>query len=403
MRLPPRAVALAGLARLCEPPVSAIVGSFVDGISPEEAWAAIAGRTAPTEVLAAVAPRLGSVAAADLEVRALDDLRIASDVGATIFGPGDRDWPGESFEPLQWVAPYDKCTHAWSPLALYRRGDSWPIRPRSGVAVVGSRAATPYGVRVATELSASAVDDGFTVISGAAFGIDAAAHRGALHGGAAHGGSAGLEQLTGATVAVLACGIDRAYPAAHRALIDMIAFDGSVVSEYPPGAVPARHRFLVRNRLIAAFAEVTVVVEAGRRSGSLNTATSAASLGRTVVAIPGPVTSAMSTGCHELIRDGKASLVASWADIRPLLGPIAAGANPNRIGTRATDGLDLVAARVYEALPARGGVVVDAIAVEAALHVNDVIGALAVLRTDGLVERRDGLWGRVPHPSGAPA
>src|SRR5690606_9795532 len=98
--------------------------------------------------------------------------------------------------------------------------------------------------------------------------------------------------------------------------------DGAVVTEYPPGSVPARHRFLVRNRLIAALAEVTVVVEAGRRSGSLNTATTAANLGRGVAAVPGPITSAMSSGCHDLIRDGKAVLVTSWPDVRGLMGPL---------------------------------------------------------------------------------
>lgn len=392
---PERSVALAGLARLCEPPVAEAVGEFVAGVGAEAAWAAIVARAAPAAVLKSVAPRLGSSSRAALEAAARDDLRRAADAGAHIFGPGDDDWPGQCFEPLQWVAPYDKCAHAWSPLALYRRGDYWPTRPSGGVAVVGSRAATSYGIRVAAELAACAVADGRTVVSGAAFGIDAASHRGALRSGTAGSGAAD------ATVAVLACGIDRAYPSAHRSLIDAISGDGSVISEYPPGAVPARHRFLVRNRIIAALAEATVVVEAGRRSGSLNTATTAANLGRTVAAIPGPVNSAMSLGCHDLIRDRKAELVTSWTDVRGLLGPITAGENPHRTGTRATDGLDLVTSRVYEALPTRGGAVADTIAIEAALDTADVIGALAVLRTDGLAERRDGLWIRAAHAPGA--
>lgn len=393
-----RAVALAGLLRLCEPPVTMAVGAFVDTVGAQDAWAAITSRCAPAEVLRAAAPRLGSADAAELDARARDDLRLAADVGARVSGPGDDDWPGECFEPLQWVAPYESCKSAWSPLALYRRGVSWPTSPRNTVAVVGSRAATPYGVRVASELSAMAAQEGCTVVSGAAFGIDAAAHRGALSRDREwHGGG------SGATIAALACGIDRVYPTAHRALIESISHDGSVISEYPPGTVPARHRFLVRNRIIAAFAEATVVVEAGRRSGSLNTATTAVNLGRTVAAVPGPVTSAMSLGCHDLIREHKASLVASWREVRQLMGPIVPDDNPHRRGTRVTDGLDLVAGRVYDALPSRGGVVVDAIAAEASLAAADVIGALAILQTDGLVERRDGLWVRSMTGSGAPA
>lgn len=385
-----RKVALAGLARLCEPPVSGVVGAFVDALGAEDAWAAIIRRRAPAEILHAVAPRLLGDCA-DLDARARDDVDLAGAVGADVFGPGDDDWPEDCFEPLQWVPPYEQCGHAWSPLALYRRGDRWPTRPRGNVAVVGSRAATPYGDRIAAGLAADVVDAGYAVISGAAFGIDAAAHRGALHGdpGSAASGA-------GTTVAVLACGIDRSYPLAHRALIDTIGIAGAVVTEYPPGCAPARYRFLVRNRLIAAFAEATVVVEAGRRSGSLNTATTAANLGRLVAAVPGPVSSAMSVGCHDLIRDGKAALVTSWADVRGLVGPLEPAANPHRVGHGALDGLDLVASRVHEALPARGGAIVEKIAVDAALPVADDIGALAVLRTGGLAERRDGLWWRAP-------
>lgn len=384
---PRRMVALAGLARLCEPPVPGLLGEFVASLGAEDAWAVIARGQAPREILRVVEPRLRGDAA-ELEACARDDLRRAATVGADILGPGDDDWPEESFAPLQWVAPYEQCGHAWSPLALYRRGGHVPVRPPGSVAIVGSRASTPYGERLAGELAADAVDSGCTVVSGAAFGIDASAHRGALHADPHSPGS------RAATVAVLACGIDRAYPVAHRALIDAIGVEGAVVSEYPPGCVPARYRFLVRNRLIAALAEATVVVEAGRRSGSLNTATTAANLGRTVAAVPGPVTSAMSTGCHDLIRDGKAALATSWADVRSLLGPLAPAANPHRAARDALDGLDLVASRVHEALPARGGALVETIAVEAALPVGDVIGALAVLHTDGLARRKDGLWWR---------
>lgn len=385
----PRAVALAGLARLCEPPVSALVGAFVDSLGAEAAWRAIIHRQVPDEILRALAPRLGDEPRA-LVARAREDLRRAAAVGADIIGPGDDDWPAESFAPLQWVPPYEQCGHAWSPLALYRRGGAVPTQPRGTVAIVGSRAATPYGARIAADMAADAVDAGCTVASGAAFGIDAAAHRGALHGDTPRGAAAGAVP----TLAVLACGIDRAYPIAHRALIDTIGVDGAVVTEYPPGSVPARHRFLVRNRLIAALAEVTVVVEAGRRSGSLNTATTAANLGRGVAAVPGPITSAMSSGCHDLIRDGKAVLVASWPDVRGLMGPLTPSEAPRHGAGGRLDGLDLVSSRVHDALPARGGALVEVIAAEAALPVADVMGALAVLHTEGLARKKDGLWCR---------
>ena len=151
------------------------------------------------------------------------------------------------------------------------------------VAIVGSRASTAYGEHVAGELGHQLAERGWTVVSGGAFGIDAAAHRGALAAEAP-------------TVAVLACGVDRPYPAAHGALLHRIAETGLLVSEWPPGAAPHRHRFLVRNRLIAALTRGTVVVEAAARSGAQATARRARKLGRQVLVVPGPVTSAMSVG-----------------------------------------------------------------------------------------------------------
>lgn len=386
-----REIALAGLVRISEPPVAAALGQFVEGVGAEEAWQALITRAAPDNVLASVGPRLQGNGRAELLAQAQADLDRAAEVGARITGPGDQDWPADCFEQLQWVPPYDDCRRAWSPVALYRRGPAWPVAPGGAIAIVGSRAATSYGVHVATELAADAIADGYTVVSGAAFGIDAAAHRGSLS----------LADGPGVTVAVLACGIDRAYPVAHRSLIDAVGQVGGVVSEYPPGGVPARHRFLVRNRIIAAFAELTVVVEAGRRSGSLNTATTAGRLGRTVAAIPGPVTSALSMGCHELVRDGKASLVGSWRDVRQLLGPIAVDPVSHRRGSRPTDGLDLITGRVHEALPARGAASVDALSAEADMPAADVIGALATLHVRGLAVRQGGLWSRA-HGDRAP-
>ena len=195
-----------------------------------------------------------------------------------------RGWIGAAIRPARGdLAP---------PIALWVRGPGvLDELCDQAAAIVGARAATGYGLHVAGELGAGLATAGFTVVSGAAIGVDGAAHRGALAAG-------------GPNVAVLACGIDRSYPAAHEALLDRIAATGVVLSEYPPGSVPARHRFLVRNRLIAGLAAGTVVVEAGLRSGAQRTAADARSLGRPVMAVPGPVTSGRSAGCHRMIREG---------------------------------------------------------------------------------------------------
>ena len=226
----------------------------------------------------------------------------------TLRGPGcsvpeDPAWPHGALAActLSGVAALAP------PVALWVRG------PRSAhelsdraVAVVGARAATGYGTHLAGEFGAGLAAAGTTVVSGAAIGIDGAAHRGAL-------------AADGATVAVLACGVDRAYPAGHATLLQRIAATGLVVSEYPPGSVPARHRFLVRNRLIAALGGGTVVVEAALRSGAQRTAIDTETLGRLVMAVPGPVTSGPSAGCHQLIRDG-ALLVTSVGDVLEAVG-----------------------------------------------------------------------------------
>jgi DNA processing protein len=235
------------------------------------------------------------------------------------------------------------------------------------------------------------------VVSGAAFGIDTAAHRSALQ---VVRSSAGAQRSV--TVAVLACGIDRAYPEANRDLLDFIVRFGSVVSEYPPGTVPARHRFLVRNRLIAAFGAGTVVVEAGRRSGTLSTAAAAEQLGRLVMAVPGPVTSAMSVGCHLLLADRFAQLVTGSDDVLAALGRSGRavvgagdGAVPGEDPRHPTDGLEPEAARVYDAFPTRGSVSVQELVVESGLPVAAVIGSLAVLQMHALADQDGPLWRRI--------
>lgn len=212
--------------------------------------------------------------------------------------PGDLEWP-QQLNDL--TAP---------PLGLYVRGEAdLRILALCSVAIVGSRAASAYGVRVAAELAADLSERGWSVISGAAFGIDGAAHRGALAVG-------------GVTAAVLANGVDEAYPRAHTDLIRRISESGVLVSEVPPGSHPTRARFLTRNRVIAALTRGTVVVEAAERSGSLRTAAQAEELIRVVMAVPGPVDSPSSAGAHRWIADRRAELVTSASDVIELVGSL---------------------------------------------------------------------------------
>ncbi len=270
-----------------------------------------------------------------------------------------------------------------APIALWVRGSgALAERCDQAAAIVGARAATGYGLHMAGELGAGLAAAGFTVVSGAAIGIDGAAHRGAL-------------AAAGPTVAVLACGVDRSYPAAHEALLELIAAEGLVVSEYPPGSVPARHRFLVRNRLIAGLAAGTVVVEAGLRSGAQRTAADARALGRPVMAVPGPATSGRSAGCHGMIRDG-AILVTRVEEVLEEVGRIGQylAEDPPAGGARPTDGLSALAAVVHDALPARAAHGVAWLAAEAGVPPNAVRAALDELVRRELVEHVGGRWQR---------
>jgi DNA processing protein len=300
------------------------------------------------------------------------DLRRLTEVDGRLICPGDAEWP----EAVDDLGPR-------RPLVLWVRGhqDLTQVLSRA-VAVVGSRAATGYGSHVSAELGASLCDRGWTVVSGAAYGIDACAHKGALAAG-------------GPTVAVLACGVDVTYPAGHRALLERIAEEGSIVSELPPRESPMRGRFLVRNRLIAALTRGTVIVEAGPRSGALNTASEAIALVRPVLAVPGPVTSAMSVGVHQLVRKGMAVLVTNAAEVVDAVGRIGDDlASEARGPVHPRDGLDPEVARVLDALPQRGSRDVDTIAVRAGLATDSVLAALGNLRGAGWVERVSGGWRR---------
>ncbi|MBD0291989.1 MAG: DNA-protecting protein DprA [Jiangellaceae bacterium] len=299
-------------------------------------------------------------------------LRHGALVNARFLCPGDAEWPAD-------VAALELTDDSGArpgppPLGLWVRGDPdlAAVTDRS-VAVVGARAATEYGVRVAVDLAAEFAAAGWSVLSGAAYGVDAAAHRGALAAG-------------GMTVAVLACGVDQFYPSANTTLLQRVAAEGLVVSELPPGSHPTRQRFLARNRLIAAMTRGTVVVEAATRSGALNTANWAGDIGRPVAAVPGPVTSSMSAGCHELVRTGAAMLVSSAAEVVDLVGDLGtdAAADPVR-ETRPWDQLGPDAREVMEAMPARRIVTVDSICLDTGMSAARCLGALAELSLAGMV------------------
>jgi DNA processing protein len=276
--------AVCGLLQVLSP--AELVASIRSGSIPASVTGVPGGLPAASAILRHCRSRLHSVPAdAGLAGSQQQDARLIC--------PGDQDWPVQ-LEDLGAAQPY----------ALWVRGTAG-LRSlcQRAVAIVGSRAATAYGAHIATQIAASLSGQGWTIVSGAAYGIDAAAHHGALV-------AAG-----GATIAVLACGVDHAYPRGHVDLLASIAAHGAVISEYPPGQLPQRRRFLARNRLIAALTAGTVVVEAELRSGALNTARHARGLGRPTMTVPGPVTSSASGGCHQLIRDGQATCITCAADV----------------------------------------------------------------------------------------
>lgn len=361
---PSERLARVGWSRLAEP-ADPVATRLIAEFGAVEAWDAV--RHSDSPVLDRFRARLSSVEPAR-------DLALADKLDAQVVCPGDPHWPC-GLNDLE-SPPY--CLWVRGPLPLR------PAMDRS-VAVVGARAATSYGEFVAAQLAADLVDRGMTVVSGAAFGIDAAAHRGAL-------------SVDGPTVAVLAGGVDRPYPAAHRELIARIAQTGAVVAETAPGGAPMKARFLHRNRLIATATQATVVVEAGLRSGSRHTASTAAAHHRVVAAVPGPVTSMTSAGCHEMVRSGMAVLVTDVADVLELAGGYdARSAVPNRRGPeRSEDTVAREDLQVYDALPLRAGRPVERIAVTAGTSITQAQAALGRLLMSGHAVRTDRGWRRSP-------
>lgn len=362
--------AWAYLSRVAESPC-ADLADLVGAVGPQEA----AERIRRGEVAPGLAARTESRRDIDC---AAEDMEILHRRGGRLVTPDDDEWPVLAFAALGGAPLRDKA-EGRPPLALWAVG---PVRLDEvcgrAAAIVGTRACTTYGEHVAADLSAGLVERDVTVVSGGAYGIDGAAHRAALAG-------------EGITVAVLAGGIDVLYPAGHSALLHRISQHGVLLTEYPPGIRPARHRFLTRNRLVAALGSATVVVEAGVRSGAASTAAWARALGRVVCAVPGPVTSSASAGCHELLRSG-AELVTRAEEIIEIVGSAGELALELPRPTGALDRLSDAEKQVYEALPGRGVRTPDQIAVAAGLPATSVLGPLAMLEIAGLVERHEGRW-----------
>jgi DNA processing protein len=381
-------LAAAYLSRVAEP-ASVPLWMFVQHYGYPAAAAAVRAGDVPAEVASCTEARRSL---ADPET----DLAAAERSGIRLVTPADADWPHFAFAALQAtaqrrVAQWQAGVRARSqrgelipPLALWVRGSA-PLATVGlrSVAVVGSRAATAYGEHIASEFSYGLAQRDVVVVSGGAYGIDAAAHRGALAAG-------------GCSVLVSAGGLDRPYPTGHRHLYDRTAEQGLLVSERPPGSAPHRQRFLSRNRLIAALGTATLVVEAAHRSGALNSAGYARDLGRPVLAVPGPVTSAMSSGCHRLIQreEDPARLVTSVAEVLSYCGSaeLESGDGDARAdgaaasSQRAYDGLDLVARSVLDGFPSRGRSATEAeLSRLSGQPISQVIAALPVLQGAGLI------------------
>lgn len=342
-------------------PGDADAGRLIETLGPVEALAWLGAETAAGLADAGLADAVDRWRPRIRQIDTPLHLRQAARFGARLVVPGDPEWP---------TGLDDLGVHA--PTTLWVRGDAGLLgRLDRSIAIVGARAATGYGEHVTVEVASGLVDRGFAIVSGAAFGIDGAAHRAALASG-------------GSTVAFLAGGVDRFYPSAHETLLTRIVDRGAVVSEVPCGTAPTKWRFLQRNRLIAAASRATVVVEAGWRSGSLNTAGHAAQLGRPLGAVPGPVTSPASAGCHRLIREYDAVCVTTAQEMAELVDPTGSArphtGDPTPERTRVLDALTRTG-RDLSRIAAISGMSLDAVRAE-----------LGMLELDGLATEGPSGW-----------
>jgi DNA processing protein len=365
------------LASLAEPGNRALWGMVESAGAPATLDRLLQGDIPEPALRAAVIARMS---AGDPRRLAEAALRRARRLGVRVVVPADAEWPAgvRSLATLEMDGGGRVNRDLRPPLCLWARGACRLEEAfERSVAIVGARAATDYGTHVTTDLAYGLAEHEWTVVSGGAFGIDAAAHRAALAAG-------------GLTVAVLACGIDRPYPAGNVALFERIAEAGLLVTEWPPGAEPLRHRFLIRNRVIAAATRGTVVVEAAARSGASQTMSRVLALNRIAMVVPGPVTSAMSVGCHELLRDHpQTRLVTGLPHVLEEVGRIGEYLAEPPTGRRhARDSLDEESALVLEAVPRRGAADPEELAARAGVGLRTVLRKLAALEMTGLIVRR---------------
>lgn len=415
-------IARAYLSRVAEAG-SLAVCAFIQRWGPVEGAKLIRTADVPDAVHAATqARRLTCDGEADLDAAERNAIRF--------IVPESSDWPHFAFAPLYraqeqrlaaWAAGARAARYGGEPTVPFGLWVSGPLSVAElavrSVAVVGARAATAYGEHCAAEFAYGLARQDVTVVSGGAFGIDAAVHRGAL-------------AADGVTVLVSAGGLDRPYPPAHRNLYEQVRKRGLLISESPPGAAPHKHRFLTRNRIIAALSAATVVVEAAPRSGALNTAAHCRLIGRPVMAVPGPITSALSAGCHGLLRMEfePARLVTSVADVLEIIGrigeagddgparhngpepsvepgdedddarssasPVGGGAPSSRrlAGSPAAtyDSLDPASRMVLDGFPARAWVTEDQLSRRSGVPLPAVLGTVPVLQMLGLIESGPG-------------
>lgn len=350
-------------------PADAALGRLVHAVGPIEALDRIRHGRSGLRHQEGLATRLGGLTGGQAEEQ-------AAAMGIRIITPGDHEWPSQVGD-LGMTAPLAM----W----LWGAADLRLLALRS-LAIVGARACTLYGEETTRSWAAELASEGWAIVSGAALGIDAAAHRGALAAG-------------GVTLAVMAGGVDVAYPRAHAPLLAAIADQGLIVSEVPLGETVRRQRFLSRNRLIAALARATLVIEAADRSGTSATARAAHQMGRSVLALPGPVTSPASIGCHRMIQDGLAMLVADLDDVRSAvdltsLPPVPVPAAP----MLPFDQLHPREARVLDGIPSRGWIDAEGLVRACGLGVADVLTGVALLVAAGLLEEGADGW-RLPRAS----
>lgn len=325
--------------------------------------------------------------------RAHQDLEITERLGGRLITPEDEEWPREQLDLAFGFVSSGLSEHLRShqadaapPHALWVRGGHLGPLLNQAVGVVGTRAATAYGREVTRLFGSGFAAHRWTVVSGGAKGIDTIAHETALARG-------------GATIAIQACGLDNTYPRDNADMFQrIVGADSAVITEYPPGTTPQRHRFLTRNRLVAALTHGTVLIQAPWRSGALNTMTWCEGLGRTAMAVPGPVTTRDFSGNHARIKDGRAQLVTNPDEVRALLSAVGTlDANEQYELAFAPDevqSLSRTELRIYDALPVSAGKDADRIALDAGIHLHQTVAALVGLTRRGLVTREGEVWRR---------